>query len=116
MGSVSSLSSISTVMEIELCIDRCLAIWRQKRTNSVNELAMKPKGVRSSSSVKSIIQLPTHRSHCKGIVVVANVPAKVLPIMLLGSQQLQELRRWMLERREGDFALKATGAKPGIAM
>jgi hypothetical protein len=77
---------------------------------------MKPKGVRSSSSVKSIIQLPTHRSYHKGIVVVVNVLVKVLPIMLFGSQQLQELRRRMLERREGDFSLEATSAKPGIAM
>jgi hypothetical protein len=44
-----------------------------------------------------------------------NVLAEFLPMIFLGRQKLKELRRRMLERREGDFALKATHAKPGMA-
>ena len=77
----------SIVMDVKLGKNRSMALWRQQRPSSVNELAMKPKRVGTSSlPVKSVIQLSTHRSHGKRIVVVANVLTKLLPRKFLRVQ------------------------------
>ena len=80
---------LSTIIDVELRIDRGLDLWRHKRTNSVNELSMQPKRVRPSTLlVERVIQLSPHISHGKGIVVVANVLAKLLAKRLLRVQEL----------------------------
>jgi hypothetical protein len=48
------------------------------------------------------------------MIVLANVHAKSLPNPRLGSEQVIQLRRSMLDRRKGDLSLKATHPKLGV--
>jgi hypothetical protein len=114
MSSTAIMSLLSIVMDVELGKDSSLRVWWQQRTNSVDELSMEPERVRPSTSVERVIQLATDRGHGKGIVVVANALAKVLASMLLGSEELEELKRRRLQRREGNLSLIAAHPKLGI--
>jgi hypothetical protein len=93
MCSTKIMSLLSIIMNVELGKDSSLRVWRQKGTNSVDELSMKPERIRSSTSVESVIQLATNRSHGKCIVVVVNALAKLLASIFLGSEELEELKR-----------------------
>jgi hypothetical protein len=75
---------------------------------------MKPERIRPSTSIERVIQLATNRGHGKGIVVVANALVKLLASMLLGSEEVKELKRRRLNGREGDLSLIAAHPKPGI--
>ena len=63
------------VQNVELGEDRLLAMRWQKRSSSMNELPMNPErvGCRLSILIEGVVHLATYRSHCKGIVIVANV-------------------------------------------
>jgi hypothetical protein len=114
MCSAKIMSLLSIVMNVELGKDSSLRVWRQKGTNSVDELSMKPERIRSSTSVESVIQLATNRSHGKCIVVVANVLAKLLASIFSGSEELEELKRRALDRREVYLSLIAAHPKLGM--
>ena len=71
------IESLLRVKNVELGVDRLLAIRWQKRSSSVNKLSLDPERVGSRLSILiEGVHLATHRSHCKGIVVVVNVLAE----------------------------------------
>jgi hypothetical protein len=82
----------------------------------VNELSTDPErvGCRLSILIEGVVNMATHRSHRKSIVVVTNVLAEC--VILLSSQEVQQLRRWLVNRRKGDLPTEATHAKLRTAM
>ena len=74
----TGIESLLRVKNVELGVDRLLAMRWQKRPSSVNKLSLDPERVGSwlSILIEGVVHLATHRSHCKGIVVVVNVLAE----------------------------------------
>jgi len=105
----SIVESILRIIDIELGIYRVLIGSREKRANTVGKSSMDLENVRTSTTY--IFQLPSHRCHRQGIIVLSDILPKLFFSWALANQKMTQFRRRIIQLWKPDLATETALAK-----